>query len=51
MDNDICEWPLEPTIDEMADDELDVVSGGVSFSYGQIQWVYTQQKRADGSQH
>ena len=52
MDDDICELPLEPTIGEMAGDELDDVSGGVGFSYGQIQWVYTQQKSADGgSQH
>jgi hypothetical protein len=51
MDNDICESPLEPTIGEMADDELGVVSGGISLSFGQIQWVYTQQKRADGPEH
>jgi len=47
MDNDIRELPLEPSVDEIADDELAIVSGGISFSYGQIQWVYTQQKRAD----
>ena len=51
MSTKIRELPLEPTIDEMTDDELGAVSGGVSFEYGKMEWVYTQQKRADGPQH
>jgi hypothetical protein len=31
-------------------DELNLVSGGtISLNYGTIEWVYTQQKRADGT--
>ncbi|HUK65771.1 MAG TPA: hypothetical protein VLV17_03030 [Anaeromyxobacteraceae bacterium] len=33
----------------LREEDLAKVSGGVSFHYGQIKWVYTQQKRADGS--
>jgi hypothetical protein len=44
MDNDGCLLPLELAIDEMADDELDAVSGGLGLTYQQVKFEYTKQK-------
>jgi len=44
MDNDSCLLPLELATDEMADDELDAVSGGLGLTYQQVKFEYTKQK-------
>jgi hypothetical protein len=50
MSNDIRELSDELAAKELTDGQLDEVSGGqetLSLSYGKMQWVYTQQQRAD----
>jgi hypothetical protein len=48
-DQQTPEVKTEPSCEPLSESELDKAVGGteVSLPYGKIEWVYTQQKRAD----
>ena len=44
MNRDIRELSPELTVEETTDDQLDVVSGGISIKYQQVKFEYKEQK-------
>jgi hypothetical protein len=44
MNSEIRELSPELTVEEMTDDQLDVVCGGISIPYQQVKFEYKEQK-------